>query len=132
MATSDPGNGAPKSRGHILVVDDDETWGAAAGRILSAAGFSVRVAPDYRVALEVLESAEPVDLLLTDIVMPERVNGVALGRMARMRRRNLRLLYMTAYDIPRIGDEIDDIILKKPISDESLVLQVERTLAAAT
>jgi CheY-like chemotaxis protein len=36
------------------------------------------------VALEELESARTIDLLITDIVMPERVNGIALSRMARM------------------------------------------------
>jgi hypothetical protein len=35
-----------------------------------------------------LESPRPIDLLVTDIVMPERVNGIALSRMARMRRRS--------------------------------------------
>jgi hypothetical protein len=32
---------------------------------------------DYRLALEDLESTRSIDLLITDIVMPERVNGVA-------------------------------------------------------
>jgi hypothetical protein len=32
--------------------------------------------------------------------MPERINGVALSRMARMRRPGLKAIYLTAYDIP--------------------------------
>jgi hypothetical protein len=47
--------------------------------VLRAAGFEVFLAPDYRLTLEDLESTRPIDLLITDIVMPARVNGVALG-----------------------------------------------------
>jgi hypothetical protein len=65
----------------ILVVDDDPAFGDATARVLRAAGFKVFLAPDHRVALEDLESTRPIDLLITDIVMPDRVNGVALSRM---------------------------------------------------
>jgi CheY-like chemotaxis protein len=55
--------------------------------VLRAAGFEIFLAPDHRLALEDLERTRPIDWLITDIVMPERVNGVALSRMAQMRRR---------------------------------------------
>src|SRR5215471_5898317 len=89
----------------ILVVDDDLVFGDAAARVLRAAGFEVFVAPDHRLALEDLESTRPIDLLITDIVMPERVNGIALSRMAQMRRPGLKVIYMTAYDIPGVEEE---------------------------
>ena len=84
----------------ILLVDDDLVFGEAAAHVLRAAGFEVFVAPDYRLALEDLESTRSIDVLITDIVMPQRVNGVALSRMAQMRRPGLKVIYMTAYDIP--------------------------------
>ncbi len=74
---------------------------------MRAAGFEVVIAPDYRLALEELESSLPIDLLITDIVMPERVNGIALSRMARMRRPDIKVIYLTAYDIPGVEDEFD-------------------------
>jgi CheY-like chemotaxis protein len=46
------------------------------------------LAPDHRLALQILESSQPLDLLITDVVMPGHVNGFALARMARMRRRD--------------------------------------------
>ena len=46
-----------------------------------------------------LESGDCPDLLLTDIVMPGSVNGIALACMGRIRRRDLRIIYMTGYDI---------------------------------
>ena len=84
----------------ILVVDDDPAFGDATARVLRAAGFEVFLAPDHRLALQDLESTQPIDLLITDIVMPDRVNGVALSRMARMRRPELKVTYLTAYAIP--------------------------------
>jgi CheY-like chemotaxis protein len=114
---------------HVLLVEDDESWAHTASEILRRAGYQVSLAPDYRQALEILESSQPVDLLLTDIVMPKRINGVALGRMARMRRGTLPLLYMTAYDIPGLAAETESTVLIKPISEVELIGAVERALA---
>jgi DNA-binding NtrC family response regulator len=112
------------------LVDDDLAFGEAAAHVLRAAGFEVFVAPDHRLALEDLESARPINLLITDIVMPQRVNGVALSRMARMRRPGLKVLYVTAYDIPGIEDEVAGSILRKPVDNEQLIAEVRRILAA--
>jgi len=73
--------------------------------VLRGAGFEVLLAPDDRLALEDFENTRPIDLLITDIVMSQHVNGVALSRMARMRRPRLKIIYITAYDIRGIEDE---------------------------
>ena len=105
----------PKTPARILVVDDDLAFGDATAKMLRAAGFEVFVAPDHRLALEDLESTRPIDLLITDIVMPERVNGVALSRMAQMRRPGLKVIYLTGYDIPGVEEEDVGPLLRKPI-----------------
>jgi CheY-like chemotaxis protein len=114
----------------ILVVDDDPAFGDATARVLRGAGFGVFLAPDHRLALEDLESTRPIDLLITDIVMPDRVNGVALSRMARMRRPELKVIYLTAYDIPGVEDDAIGPVLRKPIDEDRLVAEVRRVLAA--
>jgi CheY-like chemotaxis protein len=114
----------------ILVVDDDPAFGGYTASLLRAAGFEVCLAPDHRQALEELESTRPIDLLITDIVMPDRVNGVALSRMARMRRPELKVIYLTAYDIPGIEDDAIGPVLRKPIDGEQLVVEVRRVLAS--
>jgi CheY-like chemotaxis protein len=113
------------------LVDDDLVFGDAAARMLRAAGFEVFLAPDHRLALEEIESTRPIDLLITDIVMPERVNGVALSRMAQMRRPGLKVIYLTAYDIPGVEDEANGPVLRKPIDDGDLVAKVRSVLAAS-
>jgi DNA-binding NtrC family response regulator len=126
-ATPEERNLGSKTR--ILVVDDDQICGDATARVLRAAGFEVSLAPDHRLALEDLESARPVDLLITDIVMPDRVNGVALSRMARMRRPELKVIYLTAYDIPGVEDDAIGSVLRKPVNEDRLVAEVKRVLA---
>jgi CheY-like chemotaxis protein len=113
----------------ILLVDDDLAFRVAAAGVLRGAGFEVFEAPDYRLALEELESPRPVDLLITDIVMPDRVNGVALSRMAHMRRHDLKVVYVSAYDIPGVEDEVFGPVLKKPLDVERLLSEVRRVLA---
>src|SRR5690242_1036467 len=84
--------------GHVLLVDDDEAFSYVAARALELAGFEVLTAPDHRLALEILEGSQPLDLLITDLVMPDRVNGFALARMGRMKRLGLKILYVSAYE----------------------------------
>jgi CheY-like chemotaxis protein len=126
-ARSERGGGAGP---RILLVDDDLAFRAAAAGALRSAGYEVFEAPDYRLALEELESPRPVDLLITDIVMPDRVNGVALSRMAHMRRHDLKVVYVSAYDIPGVEDEAVGPVLKKPLDDDRLLSEVRRVLAA--
>lgn len=121
---------ASRTNVHILVVEDDQTCREAVGRVLQQRGYQVLLTPDFRMALEVLDSDQQIDLLLADIVMPDRVNGIALSRMARLRRRDLKVLYLTGYSIPGIDREALGPILRKPVDDEVLIGEVERALAA--
>jgi CheY-like chemotaxis protein len=111
----------------ILFVDDDEVFSYAAAKALRVAGHEVWLAHDYRLALQILLSPQPLDLLITDIVMPNGVNGFALARMARLRRLELKILYLTAFDFP--AEEAAGKILRKPLPLEVLVLETQRALA---
>jgi CheY-like chemotaxis protein len=127
--TSDQ-SAAPKGLpGRVLLVDDDQVLAEALAQVLCGAGYQVQLAPDYRLALEVLESNALVDLLICDIVMPDRVNGLALGRMARLRRPELKIIYITGHDIPGIEDEALGPVLRKPIDNDLLIAEIERVLA---
>jgi CheY-like chemotaxis protein len=114
----------------ILLVDDDEIWIEAASRILRIGGYDVLSAPDHREALQILEGPGQVDLLLTDVVMPQRVNGVALARMAGMRRPGLKVIYITGYDLPGLSEEANGTILRKPVEEAVLLREVAGALAS--
>jgi CheY-like chemotaxis protein len=112
----------------ILLVDDDEAYRETTAAMLRTTGYTVQAAPDYRLALEILES-DPIDLLVTDVVMPDRVNGIALSRMARMRRPDIRVIYVSGYDIPGFEHEALGALLRKPVSDRLLLSEIALTLA---
>jgi DNA-binding NtrC family response regulator len=113
----------------ILVVDDDEAFRDSTASIVRSAGYQVCTAPDYRLALEILERGDPVDLLLLDIVMPDRVNGFALARMARLRRPELKVIYISGFDIPHAtGEEALGPIIRKPVDSDQLLDEIARIL----
>ena len=80
-----------------------------------------------------LKAEQPIDLLLVDIVMPDSVNGIALSRMARLRRRELKVIYLTGYSIPGVEREALGPILRKPVDNQVLIEEIAtgaRRLAA--
>ena len=112
------------------MVDDDQTLGEALCQVLRGAGYNATLATEFRTALEILEAERPLDLLLVDIVMPDSVNGIALSRMARLRRRELKVIYLTGYDIPGADREALGPILRKPVDNQELLDEIGRLLAA--
>jgi CheY-like chemotaxis protein len=123
---ADPNSTVPSTQ--ILVVDDDEAFREATAGILRSAGYHILVAPDYRLALDILESDKLIALLLVDIVMPDRVNGLALARMARLRRPGISVIYLSGYDIPGLEAEALGPIIRKPVDDDVLLDHIARVL----
>jgi len=79
----------------ILVVEDDIDLRDALSDTLQLAGYAVCVAQDGRMALDMIESKEPV-LVITDIQMP-RMDGHALLKHIKKRWPDLPVMIMTAY-----------------------------------
>jgi two-component SAPR family response regulator len=73
--------------------------------------------------MQVLEDRS-FDLLLTDVVMPEGVNGVQLARMAQARRPGLKVLLCSGWTADALDEpEMSDApwpLLHKPFSGEEL------------
>jgi len=116
----------------VLVVEDNDSVRAAAGRILSKHGYRVLSAADGPEALEVCRAeTAPIHLLLTDVVMPQ-MSGSALAEEARKLVLGLRVLYMSGYT-----DNIIDPhgvlapgvrLLEKPFTQQGLVAAVRQAL----
>jgi len=106
----------------ILIVEDDASLRHAIGRELRAAGYGVVASGDSMAALDELSSGQ-IDLLLTDIVLPKgKPHGIALARMAKLRRPKLPVLYMTAHrDVVRDESDLDGKLFYKPIDIGELV-----------
>jgi PAS domain S-box-containing protein len=83
--------------GTILVVEDDADVRDVSIAILENLGYRTLVARNGQEALNVLRSADPIDLLFTDLVMPGSISGAALAREAQAMRPGLHVLLTTGY-----------------------------------
>jgi CheY-like chemotaxis protein len=82
------------SRQHVLVVDDDTLTLSLVERTLT--DYRISTARDGWEALLVLSTSDPVDLLITDYMMPE-MTGRELVSRARVARPDLRVLVVTGH-----------------------------------
>lgn len=88
----------------ILLVDDDPEVLSLAADILRAAGYAVLSTGDPREALRIASTrAEPLHLLLTDVVMP-LMSGRQLAEELRAIRSEVKVLFMSAYSIETVED----------------------------
>ena len=125
----------PGGRESILLVEDDDGVRAYAMEALRELGYRVAEASSGKAALNVLDNAPNLDLLLTDVVMPGDYNGRELAEEATKRRPGLRVLYMTGYSrdaIMRDGRLDPGVhLLGKPFSMEELAAKVRDRLDGA-
>ena len=79
---------------HILVVDDDALMPQLIQRALPE--FEVTIAPDAELALQLAAPGQPIDLLITDYLMPSMMGDELLARL-RERRPNLKALIISGH-----------------------------------
>jgi len=126
----------PEGRGEtVLVVEDEDGVRRLTERILSGAGYAVLTAAGGGAALEICARREQrIDLLLTDVVMPE-VLGPEVARRVTEIRPDVKVLYMSGYIHQAIGGSdpalAEDIaFVEKPFNAETLLTSVRAALGA--
>jgi two-component system cell cycle sensor histidine kinase/response regulator CckA len=123
--------------GAILLVEDDEAIRLLSAKALSNQGYTVYTAASGEAALALMQQrAAEIDLLITDVLMPE-MDGPTLAAEVRAIRPDIRLVLMSGYaetpiDRERLGPYL---FLSKPFDLKQLAAKVkealERTPAAA-
>ena len=78
----------------ILVVDDEESIREVIFEFLTPLGFRVLLAQESSEAYQHLQSEEDIDVLITDVSLPD-VDGVALSGVARDLRPNIGVVFIT-------------------------------------
>jgi PAS domain S-box-containing protein len=114
---------------HILVVDDEAAVADMLGEILRSHGYSAEVATDSRQALTRLQR-EGVDLLLTDLFMPQ-IDGVALAQKAQQQRPGLPVVMLSGQAALLASDGLQWPVLAKPVDIPALLGCLEQLLEAA-
>ncbi|HYE49887.1 MAG TPA: ATP-binding protein [Azospirillaceae bacterium] len=116
---------AGRDTGRILLVEDDPIVGSVLGATLEDMGYAVLRAASGDEAAQLLAGDAPVDLLLSDIVMPGRLTGVDLAREARRLRPRLPVVLMTGYS-EQVAAGQDFQVLSKPYQLSTLVDALRR------
>ncbi len=112
----------------ILIVEDERQVAAVANRILSARGYSPIVAGSAEDALGLLDGeAAGIDLVLTDLVMPE-MPGSLLADAIHARRPDLRVVFMSGYTDRPDSLPPGAFFLVKPFTSAALLAVVEDAL----
>ena len=117
----------------VLLVEDEADVQAVAGAMLSEFGFRVLTAMDGVSALAILEGAEDISVLFSDVVMPGGMNGVELAQAVQTLRPGLPILLTTGYAAGQL--EADDgggrwPVIRKPYDADELAAAVRGALAA--
>jgi len=121
----------------ILIIDDDHHILLMIKKMLERAGFGVELAPNGNMGLEVLKRM-PVDLVITDIIMPEKEGLETIRAMKRLRS-DLKIIAMSG------GGKISpdnylgtakvfgaNRVLEKPFTQKQMVSVVQDLLGEPT
>jgi signal transduction histidine kinase/CheY-like chemotaxis protein len=122
----------PRGSETVLLVEDDEEVRALARETLEAGGYTVIPAAGPSEALRLAaDGSRPIDLLLTDVVLPQ-LSGRGLADRLSADHRELRLLYMSGYTdeaIVRHGVLAEGVaFLQKPFTPYALLAKIREVL----
>ncbi len=123
---------APRGDETILLVEDEQALREVTRRILTGAGYRVIVAANGPEALEAAGGhAGPIDLLLSDVIMPQ-LAGPQLAELLLAQRPSMRVLLMSGFAQPILdaGGHLDDgmALIEKPFSGPGLLAKVAQVI----
>ncbi len=115
----------------ILLVEDEDAVRTFAKRALANKGYDVIAAEDGASALALYEQAgqKQIDLLITDVVMPE-MDGPTLAQRVRQHSPELKIIFMSGYTEDKLKDYMGDntFFLPKPFTLKVLAAKVKEVL----
>jgi CheY-like chemotaxis protein len=116
----------------VLIAEDEEGVRELASEFVSSAGYTVLTAKDGMEALAIAEQSDrPIDLLITDVVMP-KMRGPELAKRLKALHPDLRIVYMSGYleYNSSNGQFLEEgFFLQKPFSRNTLVSKVDEALS---
>ncbi|MEO9062926.1 MAG: ATP-binding protein, partial [Burkholderiaceae bacterium] len=122
-----------RGKGLVLLVEDDADVRATASAMLRDLGYGVREAATAQVALSIIDDGEAVDLVFSDVIMPDGMSGIELARELARRASAPRMLLTSGYTAQRIiPEELDGQLrlLRKPYTQPDLSLAIREAMRA--
>jgi signal transduction histidine kinase len=129
QATPAPSPEPPSLPMRLMLVDDDSMVREVMAGELEARGFVVTTACDGPAALNLLDTGQVMDLVITDYAMP-KMDGLTLIRQMRQRRPNLPALLLTGYAEGTAEVSLSEaqnrltVLLRKPIGGDELATRI--------
>jgi CheY-like chemotaxis protein len=119
----------------IMVVEDEPSLRALVRKVLERGGYAVIESSSGLAALELWGKTKPhIDLLLTDMVMPDGISGLQLADKLKAQNPGLKVIFTTGYSSELLGKdfEIKEGVnfLQKPYPPQKLVQTVRNGLAS--
>jgi CheY-like chemotaxis protein len=103
-----PAADAPAENVTILVVEDEEMLREFVDQALSVLGYRVLTAANGRDALKLWsEHRDEIDLLLTDVVMPESISGRQLASTLVVEKPDLKVIFTSGYSAELLGEDFE-------------------------
>ena len=118
----------------ILLVEDEEGILDVVSEMLTSLGYRVTSARNGPEALRILESGQEFELLLSDIVMPQGMNGVELAQEAKRLNKGIKVLLTSGYagDVLERHGGVDEFkVIRKPFRSAELAQSVRSLLQEA-
>jgi len=116
----------------VLVIDDEPTIRMLIAEVLSDAGYVVMEAAEGPAGLRIIESSARIDLLITDVGLPAGMNGRQVADAARVRRPDLKVLFITGYAENAVvsGGRLEKgmYVLSKPFQMELLASRIQEII----
>jgi CheY-like chemotaxis protein len=132
-ARSDQSTRVVTGNERILVVEDSAPMRRLLRRILGDSGYEVHLAEDGSAALELAATCGPIDLILTDLVMPG-MNGKAFADQFQERFGPTVVIYMSGYADENLAPHgvLEDSVnfVQKPFARDELLMRVREALDA--
>jgi two-component system cell cycle sensor histidine kinase/response regulator CckA len=118
-------------QGTILLVEDEEGLRALNARGLSSRGYTVLEASNGVEAIDMFERQGDVDLVVSDVVMPE-MDGPTLLKELRQRNANVKIIFVSGYAEEAFAKNLPSqeqyAFLAKPFTLKQLVAEVKKTM----
>ena len=115
----------------VLIVEDEVDLLEVASQLFRTIGYDVLTAANGKDAVEILKRGKQIDVLFSDVMMPNGMNGIELARYTRENFPQIKIVLASGYSIPALragNDGIDDYtFMTKPYR----LADLAKTLRAA-